>query len=310
MSIKKNNIFDVFDSFLSNNSGLFKVLDDIKNNTLSEGVHNEVTFKYDSDLEPEEKKNIIVNKLNYWTRLSSIVATDTVIKFEFGKDEIFYFTWDNEYKSFVTVDPNGDKFVYNAKDETLNKIVDDSDSKSQSKKTDINKNVNDKKFNNESSGIRSDVVDNTIEPNVVEDLEKNFNLKDDKNLAFNLREYLRASLAKWNEDNEECETIFCPFNAVENFKKEVIDTASYVAKFDDNGNPIQISFDICLFLPQFEYGTDEYYIAIDDVYHNESENLDKFCELIKEKYNFSLGSWNVSFDDDKDVNDIQFIFTF
>ena len=308
---RANSIFEMFDDISKSLIKTFDEFNEIKKNAIKdyvgEGIHNEVTFKYDTKLEPEDKKKIIIDKLNRWTKLARVFGNDIVVKFEFGKDEIFYFTWDKDYNGFVTVDPNGDKFLYSAKDETLNKIVKD-------EKKDENENKQDENENAcKPSGVRSEVVDNTVVPEMEEEgieIEKDFGLKDDKNLASNLRNALRNSYAEFKEKNDRCDEIFCPFVAADNFKTDVIDQVAYVTDFDDNDNPIQIKFDISWLLPDYEYDTDEYYIAIDDIYHNESANLDKFCELIKEKYNFSLGSWNVKFDEDKDVHEIQFIFTF
>ena len=299
-----NSIFDMFDSI---SKSLFKTFDgfnEIKNNMIKdyvgEGIHNEVTFKYDTKLEPEDKKKIIIDKLNCWSRLARIFGKDTVVKFEFAEDEIFYFTWDDDYKAFVTEDPNGVRFIYSVKDETLINIVEDDKN---------DENVEPKK---EAAGIRTEVVDNTaIEDD--ESIEKNFNLKDDKNLAANLRNALRDSLAEFknNKDEKQCKEIFCPFEASENFKRDVIDNAVYETDFDNDGNPVQIRFDISWLIPEYDK-CDEYpyCIAINDIYHNESANLDEFCELIKEKYNFSLGSWNIKFDNDRNVEAIEFIFTF
>ena len=303
---RTNSIFNMFDDI--SESLINKTLDEfdeIKKNVIKdyvgEGIQNELTFKYDTKLEPEDKKKIIIDKQNRWTKIKRVFGSDTVIKFVFAEDEIFYFTWNEELKSFVTEDPNGDRFMYNAKDETLDKLVDD-----------VPNNVvleKDLAPKNEASGVNSKVVDDTVDISDGEGIEKNFNLKDDKNLASNLRNALRESCAEWKNKNQ-CKAIFCPVSAAENFKKNIIDTAVYVTEFDKNDNPIQIAFDISWLIPEYEFGEDFYYIAIDDIYHNESANLDKFCELVKEKYNFSLGSWNVKFDDDKNVDEIEFIFTF
>ena len=311
---KTNNIFEMFDSINKNLLKKFDEFNEMKNNALkeyiSEGIHNEVTFKYDTKLEPEDKKKIIIDKLNRWNMLAQVFGNDIVVKFEFGKDEIFYFTWDEDYNGFVTVDPNGDKYLYNTKDETLNKLVDDEKKDENEKKQDENENTRKPSGGCISEPVGKTIIPDDIQEMDVEDIEKDFGLKDDKNLASNLRNALRNSYAEFKEKNEKCEEIFCPFGAAENFKADVIDQAAYETDFDDNDNPIQIKFDISWLLPDYEYDTDEYYIAIDDIYHNESANLDKFCELIKEKYNFSLGSWNVKFDEDNDVHEIQFIFTF
>ena len=305
---RANSIFEMFNDISKNLIKTFDALNEVKMSTIKdyvgEGIHNEVTFKYDTKLEPEDKKKIIIDKLNRWTKFAHVFGNDIVIKFVFAEDEIFYFTWDKELKGFVTEDPNGDRFLYNAKDETLSKLVDAEEDPEEPKEVseeDSNK--------NEASGVNSEIVDNTVDISDGEGIEKNFNLKDDKNLASNLRNALRESYAEWKNEDQ-CKELFCPVSAAENFKKNVIDTAAYVAEFDKNDNPVQIAFNIGWLIPDYDFDEDSYYIAIDDIYHNESANLDQFCELVKEKYNFSLGSWNVKFDVNKNVDEIEFIFTF
>ena len=301
---RANSIFEMFDDFSKNLIKTFDEFNEIKKNAVKddvgEGIHNEVTFKYDTKLEPEDKKKIIIDKLNRWTKLARVFGKDTVIKFVFAENEIFYFAWDDELEGFVTEDPNGDRFLYNSNDETLNKIVDVEEEQNNEDDEDLNK--------NEDGGI-SDVVDDTIDISDGEGVEKNFNLNDDNNLASNLRNALRESYSEWKNDDK-CKEIFCPLAKSEIFKKNVIDAAAYVTEFDNDDNPVHISFNISWLIPEYEFGEDSYYIAIDEIYHNESENLDKFCEIIKEKYNFSLGRWNVKLDDDKKVEEIEFIFTF
>ena len=301
---RTNSIFEMFDDISKSLMKTFDEFNEIKKNTIKdyfgEGIHNEVTFKYDTKLEPEDKKKIIIDKLNRWTKLARVFGKDTVIKFVFAENEIFYFAWDDELEGFVTEDPNGDRFLYNSNDETLNKIVDVEEEQNNEDDEDLNK--------NEDGGI-SDVVDDTIDISDREGVEKNFNLNDDNNLASNLRNALRESYSEWKNDDK-CKEIFCPLAKSEIFKKNVIDAAAYVTEFDNDDNPVHISFNISWLIPEYEFGEDSYYIAIDEIYHNESENLDKFCEIIKEKYNFSLGRWNVKLDDDKKVEEIEFIFTF
>ena len=301
---RTNSIFEMFDDISKSLMKTFDEFNEIKKNTIrdyfGEGIHNEVTFKYDTKLEPEDKKKIIIDNLNRWTKLARVFGKDTVIKFVFAENEIFYFAWDDELEGFVTEDPNGDRFLYNSNDETLNKIVDVEEEQNNEDDEDLNK--------NEDGGI-SDVVDDTIDISDGEGVEKNFNLNDDNNLASNLRNALRESYSEWKNDDK-CKEIFCPLAKSEIFKKNVIDAAAYVTEFDNDDNPVHISFNISWLIPEYEFGEDSYYIAIDEIYHNESENLDKFCEIIKEKYNFSLGRWNVKLDDDKKVEEIEFIFTF
>lgn len=301
---RTNSIFEMFDDISKSLMKTFDEFNEIKKNTIKdyfgEGIHNEVTFKYDTKLEPEDKKKIIIDKLNRWTKLARVFGNDTVIKFVFADNEIFYFTWDEALEGFVTEDPNGDRFLYNSNDETLNKIVDVEEEQNKEDDEDLNK--------NEDGGI-SDDVDDTIDISDGEGVEKNFNLNDDNNLASNLRNALRESYAEWKNDDK-CKEIFCPLAKSEIFKKNVIDAAAYITEFDNDDNPVHISFNISWLIPEYEFGEDSYYIAIDEIYHNESANLDKFCEIIKEKYNFSLGSWNVKLDDDKKVEEIEFIFTF
>ena len=301
---RTNSIFEMFDDISKSLMKTFDEFNEIKKNTIKdyfgEGIHNEVTFKYDTKLEPEDKKKIIIDKLNRWTKLARVFGKDTVIKFVFAENEIFYFAWDDELEGFVTEDPNGDRFLYNSNDEILDKIVDVEEEQNKEDDEDLNK--------NEDGGI-SDVVDDTIDISDGEGVEKNFNLNDDNNLASNLRNALRESYSEWKNDDK-CKEIFCPLAKSEIFKKNVIDAAAYVTEFDNDDNPVHISFNISWLIPEYEFGEDSYYIAIDEIYHNESANLDKFCEIIKEKYNFSLGSWNIKLDDDKKVEEIEFIFTF
>ena len=301
---RTNSIFEMFDDISKSLMKTFDEFNEIKKNTIKdyfgEGIHNEVTFKYDTKLEPEDKKKIIIDKLNRWTKLSRVFGNDTVIKFVFADNEIFYFTWDEALEGFVTEDPNGDRFLYNSNDETLNKIADVEEEQNKEDDEDLNK--------NEDGGI-SDDVDDTIDISDGEGVEKNFNLNDDNNLASNLRNALRESYAEWKNDDK-CKEIFCPLAKADIFKKNVIDAAAYVTEFDNDDNPVHISFNISWLIPEYAFGEDSYYIAIDEIYHNESANLDKFCEIIKEKYNFSLGSWNVKLDADKKVEEIEFIFTF
>ena len=301
---RTNSIFEMFDDISKSLMKTFDEFNEIKKNTIKdyfgEGIHNEVTFKYDTKLEPEDKKKIIIDKLNRWTKLARVFGKDTVIKFVFAENEIFYFVWDEELEGFVTEDPNGDCFLYNSNDETINKIVDAEEEQNKEDEEEQNK--------NEDVGI-SAVVDDTIDISDGEGVEKNFNLNDDNNLASNLRNALRESYSEWKNDDK-CKEIFCPLAKSEIFKKNVIDAAAYVTEFDNDDNPVHISFNISWLIPEYEFGEDSYYIAIDEIYHNESANLDKFCEIIKEKYNFSLGSWNIKLDDDKKVEEIEFIFTF
>lgn len=300
---RTNSIFEMFDDISKSLMKTFDEFNEIKKNTIKdyfgEGIHNEVTFKYDTKLEPEDKKKIIIDKLNRWTKLARVFGKDTVIKFVFAENEIFYFAWDDELEGFVTEDPNGDRFLYNSNDETLNKIVDVEEEQNNEDDEDLNK--------NEDGGI-SDVVDDTIDISDGEGVEKNFNLNDDNNLASNLRNALRESYSEWKNDDK-CKEIFCPLAKSEIFKKNVIDAAAYVTDFDNDDNPVHISFNISWLIPEYEFGEDSYYIAIDEIYHNESANLDKFCKIIKEKYNFSLCCWSVKLDGDKKVEEIEFIFT-
>ena len=135
-------------------------------------------------------------------------------------------------------------------------------------------------------------------------------MDDDENLACNLRNALRDSYASHKIDEKNCKDIFCPVVGLDNFKEDIIDTAVDVAYFDDNDEPVSISFSLMYLIPGYEIGSDSYFSVLDHIYHDESENLDKFCELVKEKYNFSLGSWNVDLDQDRNVRDIEFVFNF
>ena len=315
---KTENIFDVFNNackeLINKENGIFadlfnvdtkKMLEDFKTklaNISKNGYKREVTFEYDGPMTADDRKNVIINKMNKWTKLaieSDSKTDDILVTFKFGKEDTFYFTWDADLKKFMTTDPNGDVFYYDDKDQTLVKIVDD-------KKDD--------KKDEQPAGVRCDVKDNTVqekkdEDEVAEGSRYGFDVKDDKNLAFNLRN----SLAEWHEKNNgksECDDIFCPFEAADNFYETIIKGQVFGSDFDDEGNPYQINFDVEWFLPDFD-SNEERVDCLTEIYHEESQNLDKFCELVKDKYNFSMGCYNVTFNDDKSkVKEIEFVFTF
>jgi len=299
--MKHNNLFeevlsslfedDVFKNLNTASDILTKgieTLNEFKNNDKgTEKKRREYSFVYEDELEPEEKKKIVISKLNKYTELMKFDKNndyEMYINFKFGEDE-FYFDWDKDLQMFVTIDPNGDKFAYDSNDEHLARIT-EAKNDAESNKVDLSKNNDDKE-------------DEIEDCNKCEDHPFNFDLKDDKNLAFNLKNALK----KYHDENEDCKAIFCPYAAADMFKNLIIDSESYDAMFDDYGNPTQIVFSIEHFVNDN---------SLTDIYHNESQNLDKFCELIKDRYNFSLGSWNVSFSDKerKDVKNIDFIFTF
>ena len=328
---KVNNIFDalnrISNMFLSNLDEF-----DCKDNTMSnifvcyDKNNNEITYKYDSDMNPEEKKKKITGLLNLWTEILSVFSGGVVVKFVFNEDEIYYFTWDEESKVFITEEPNGDRFKYDSKNDELEKIYTD-DSKAEtcdgekcgtedSHEVDPRDSDEDVKDSAEYDDCFVDKDDDGLDLDFYLNdcgdyaVEKDFGLDDDENLACNLRNALRDSYASHKIDEKNCKDIFCPVVGLDNFKEDIIDTAVYVAYFDDNDEPVSISFSLMYLIPGYEIGSDSYFSVLDHIYHDESENLDKFCELVKEKYNFSLGSWNVDLDQDRNVRDIEFVFNF
>ena len=327
---KVNNIFDalnrISNMFLSNLDEF-----DCKDNTMSnifvcyDNNNNEITYKYDSDMNQEEKKKKITELLNLWTEILSVFSGGVVVTFVFNEDEIYYFTWDEESKVFITEEPNGDRFKYDSKNEGLEKIYTD-DSKAEtcdgekcgtedSHEVDPMDSDEDVKDSAEYDDCFVDKDDDGLDLDLyLNDCElccrEGFRLDDDENLACNLRNALRDSYASYKIDKQNCKDIFCPVVGLDNFKEDIIDTAVYVAYFDDNDEPVSISFSLMYLIPGYEIGSDSYFSVLDHIYHDESENLDKFCELVKEKYNFSLGSWNVDLDQDRNVRDIEFVFNF
>lgn len=317
---KVNNIFDA----LNHISNMF--LSDLDEFDCKDKNNSEITYKYDSDMNPEEKKKKITGVLNLWTEILSVFSGGVVVKFVFNEDEIYYFTWDEESKVFITEEPNGDRFKYDSKNEGLEKIYTD-DSKEEtcdgekcgtedSHEVDPRDSDEDVKDSAEYDDCFVDKDDDGLDLDLYLNdcgdyaVEKDFGLDDDENLACNLRNALRDSYASYKIDEKNCKDIFCPVVGLDNFKEDIIDTAVYVAYFDDNDEPVSISFSLMYLIPGYEIGSDSYFSVLDHIYHDESENLDKFCELVKEKYNFSLGSWNVDLDQDRNVRDIEFVFNF
>ena len=352
---KVNNIFDalnrISNMFLSNLDEF-----DCKDNTMSnifvcyDSNNNEMTYKYDSDMNQEEKKKKITELLNLWTEILSVFSGVVVVKFVFNEDEIYYFTWDEESKVFITEEPNGDRFKYDSKNESLEKIykhykgdLQEEPCKDEKCDTEEEHEVDprpsykdikdaaeydtcDDEHDEEQKCPYKDIKDAAEHDDYSEDkdddlleldlylnddvVEKDFGLDDDENLACNLRNALRDSYASYKTDEQKCKDIFCPVVELDKFKEDIIDAATYVANFDDNDEPVSILFSLMWLIPGYEIGSDSYFSVLDHIYHDESENLDKFCELVKDKYNFSLGSWNVDLDQDRNVRDIEFVFNF
>ena len=264
------------------------------------------------NLEPDERKKIIVNKMNFWDYMAKKGDGEYFITFKFGDDE-FYFEWNNEKKEFITTEPNGDKYIYDAKNEKLQLLEDKQEKKDENRC--------------KSSGVNAAVVDKTAEEKKEDDEvtyvhdEERFpssefsDIEPNKNLAFNLRNKLNAIHGEEDkdEDCDNCDYHFCPKEACENFPEYILDYKDFEADYDEDGNAYQIRFGIDD-LGIVNFDKDENDIRImNEIYHNESQNLDYFCELMKEEYGFSMGCWNVTFDgdgDDKIVIDINFIFTF
>ena len=309
--MKRNNLFsDFFSDLLSISNELEKNLKERSYNNVSDVESGEHTATYSyGDIESAEKKNVIVKHMDHWSDVARRNPNSKYeITFKFGNDEVFYFVWNADAKKFVTKDPNGDEFYYNDAEKTLEKISHEAEEK---------KDVESKKI---ASGVRSDVVDNTVSDVESEDTDEDeyypdYNLGDisaDHNLAFNLR----TELNKWKENNQEdedcdvCDQTFCPYTCCDTFKERVMDPGCFDADFDEDGNVYQIKFPLHEYFD--EYSDEDYIGILQEVYHKESINLDKFCELMKEQYGFSLGSWNVEFEDEKrtTVKNIEFIFTF
>ncbi len=313
MNTANDFVNDVFKSLISLNNDIKKTYNMYKdefNSVLSDvssGKHK-ATYAYDN-LSPEERKKIIIEKMNFWNYMAkrSDEKSEYLITFKFGKDDEFYFEWNNEQKAFVTVEPNGDKYIYDASNEKLELI-------------DEKKNENSGK----PSGVEEKVVDDTAEEKKDDEPKKEkpeyndhpvsefSDIEPDKNLAFNLRNKLNK-IHEEEDDCDNCHYIFCPREACSNFPEYILGYNDFETDYDEDGNAYQIRFGLDD-LAVVNYDKDDDDIKrMTKIYHEESQNLDFFCDLMKETYGFSLGSWNVTFNkdgDDKVVTDISFIFTF
>ena len=311
MSSIFNKIFDE----LVNNAGLLQKLvndvdfvynerDDEQDEKCSTTLKNDIKFTYDEKgITPERKKEIISEKVTYYTKLykgiNEWVNNDATITFKFNDDEVYYFTWDKDNSYFVTVEPNGDKYYLDIDTKNLVEISG----------TDTCKCNKDSKPKQCCALTEKDCAQKS---DVKVECEKPFkDLGDDSNLAFNLKN----ALTKKKESEPEKTPVYFDYITAVNrrFKQDVIDPYAFWTEFDgkpDENPPYQIRFTIAhlLDVPDGMSLQDVLY----SVYHNESENLDKFVDMIKEKYNFSIGGWDVIFNDtDKNVvDDIRFVFVF
>lgn len=278
------------------------------NNVFSGAVSGKHKAKYTyGNLEPDERKKIIVAKMNFWDYMAKHTDGDGeyFITFKFGDDE-FYFEWNKDKKEFITTEPNGDKYIYDAKNEKLQLIEHKSEKPSGVDAAVVDKTA-EKKEDDEVTYVHDE--EDFKEPNSeFSDIEPN------KNLAFNLRNKLNAIHGEEDKDDcDNCEYHFCPKEACANFPEYILGYKDFETDYDEDGNAYQIRFGLDdLAIVNEDKDKDDIRI-MNEIYHNESQNLDYFCELMKEEYGFSMGCWNVTFDcegDDKKVIDINFIFTF
>lgn len=284
-----------------------KVLSDVVN-----GKHK-AKYIY-GNLEADDRKKIIIKKMNFWDYMAKHTGGDSeyFITFKFGDDE-FYFEWNKEKKEFITTEPNGDKYIYDAKNEKLALIEDKQEKKDETEK--------------KPSGVESDVVDKTAEEKKEDNDEVTYvhddekfpssefsDIEPNKNLAFNLRNKLNAIHGEEDKDGcDNCEYHFCPKEACANFPEYILDYKDFETDYDEDGNAYQIRFGLDDLAVVNEDKDEDDIRIMNEIYHNESQNLDYFCELMKDEYGFSMGCWNVTFDcegKDKKVIDINFIFTF
>lgn len=292
-----NTFFSLLDAF----DDFFKKLNDYE----SSEDNIIATFKYNNIDSFKEEKDIIIEKLNILAAYARImnIKDGSTVKFVFDEN-VFYFVWESGYDAFVTTDPNGDEFVYDDHNEVLYRLNETTEEETAEKAAEkATEEATEKQY----SGVEEYEKDNSVtNPNVdAEPDHSDSDINDDKNLAFNLRNKLRDEYAK----SRDKKIIFCPGILVELFKPSIIDNSNFTTEYDEDGNPVNISFLISDVINLTESDSD----TLDEIYHNETDHLDKYCELIKEKYNFSLGWWNTILDetcDERKVSSIVFTFVF
>jgi len=259
---------------------------------VNENGNRKITYKFYGEIEHDKKKEYMKSYLNFWNLASKLnllanIDPNLTIEFNFVKDEEqFFFTFDNDTKHFITTDPNGEKFYYDADNKELVALE-------KQENTPI------------VDGNKEEKNDDEVCDGYVKELEGD--LKDDENLASNLKSQLTDWKKKEDEEEnpcDDCESLFCPYVAADDFKAEIIDVEHFTADFDENGVATRIVFDIDDF--DVEYDSDD----LNKIYSEESHHLDEFCNEIKNRYNFAGAGWSVQKDANGNVTQIKFILSF
>lgn len=233
---------------------------------------NSAVYKFNG-LSKEEVEKKMIYCLNYWYFVANLISyEDYSIKFDIDGTE-FVFTWDKEKKELYSIDENGNRFVYDAPNKQLVVTLNAKENEHAPEIEDGNKESEDE----------------------IEVKEKEYELDcDNKNFAKALKD---AIVKKSEKNDEDCGCEFCPYDAIF-YLRDILEYGDFdIISDDDDVHGVMVSFSsLC------DYINPEY------LYHKESDDLDEFCELAKEKYGFSSASWDFVKDDN--ICDILFTFVF
>ena len=244
-----------------------------------EKTENDKVMKYHTtyvrnDLKTsKEQSEYVKKKMELWSFISTCVSepVDCQITFELGNQKTLVFTWDNEMKLFFTEQKEGDENIKMYYDPTKNILTSDPDcDESIEKEEQENK----------------DVCSCDNKQDCKKDVEECTN--EDKNLAFNLKNKLTKKL---EESKENVVCYICPNHMIDDFKSEVIEKELYETEYD-NDEPCEIKWRLSNIIEPSCLEMADWTTIVNDVYKNEADKLDIFCEKLKEVYGFSMASWS------------------
>lgn len=262
-------------------------IDELKENENDKVMKYHTTYVRNDLKTVKEQSEYVKKKMELWSFISTCVSepVDCQITFELGGKKTLVFTWDNEMKLFFTEQKEGEENIKMYYDPTKNILTSDPDcDESREKEETENKDVCSCENHQD---CKKDVD--------VKETEEFTN--DDKNLAFNLKNKLTKKI---EESKEKVVLYVCPNHMIDDFKSEVIEKELYETEYYDD-EPYEIKWKLSNIIEPSCIEMADWTTIVNDVYKNEADKLDIFCEKLKEVYGFSMASWSTVGDPFEDI---------
>lgn len=254
-----------------------------------------IVYGFNGNYDHEKMKLAIIKAMNHW---SGFVAESNdfssfVITFMFDGKEYFHFTWDKDAKKFITEDPDGSVFSYNFETGTIDRVepenagaVEHDVQKPESTETD---NVQPK-------------------PDQQEPCDSAMEIKKDQNLANIVKERIEAYEDAKSEKQDYCEgckAFFCPVRATDVFINNIAENTNYMSIYEE-GKLVGLMADLVEIIPS-DVELPDNMSKVDlynEIFHNEADLLDTFCQNFMDSYGFSDCHWDAEKNDDGDITSL------